>query len=126
MGWLVDNYKHSKYATRPLEDALKEAFSETEYLIGGRRSDPVIEAEVKVAVTATSDAASAVVFANYNRLCREKSKPSKSNKSLLICRKLMLLLNLVPYQFLRPERPTSEIKTWEACVECHRESTRPY
>lgn len=72
IGWFIENYNHSKYETRPLEDALISAYSEKEYLFGGARQYASHGAEVKVAVTATSAAGSAVVFANYNRLCAEK------------------------------------------------------
>ena len=72
IGWFIENYNHSKYETRPLEDALISAYSEKEYLFGGARHYASHGSEVKVAVTATSAAGSAVVFANYNRLCAEK------------------------------------------------------
>lgn len=72
IGWFVDNYNHSKYETRPLEDALMSAYSETEYLFGGPRPSASYGTDVKVAVTATSAGGSAVVLANYNRLCGEK------------------------------------------------------
>ena len=72
IGWFIENYNHSKYETRPLEDALIGAYSEKEYLFGGARPYASYGAEVKVAVTATSAAGSAVIFANYNRLCAEK------------------------------------------------------
>ena len=72
MGWLVDNYNHSRYETRPLEEALITAFSEDEYLFGGPRPNTAYSSDVKVAVTATTAAGVPVVFANYNRLCEEK------------------------------------------------------
>lgn len=72
VGWLVDNFNHSKYETRPLEEALTGAYSETEYLFGGSRPHASYGTDIKVAVTATSAGGSAVVFANYNRLCGEK------------------------------------------------------
>lgn len=72
VGWFVDNYNHSKYETRPLEEALKTAYTENEYLFGGARPHASFGTDVKVAVTATSAAGSAVVFGNYNRLCGEK------------------------------------------------------
>ena len=74
LGWFVDNYNHSKYETRPLEEALISAYSETEYLFGGPRPSASYGTEVKVAVTATSSGGSAVVLANYNRLCGEKRR----------------------------------------------------
>ena len=71
-GWVVDNYNHSKYKTRPLEEALISAYSENEYLFGGSRPHASYGTDVKVAVTATSASGSAVVLANYNRLCGDK------------------------------------------------------
>ena len=75
LGWLVDNYNHSRYETRPLDDALISAYSKEEYLFGGTRPHSSYGTDVKVAVTATSAAGSAVVLANYNRLCGEKREP---------------------------------------------------
>ena len=91
VNWIVQHYNHSKYETQPLQEALIEAFTDDQYLFGGRRTDPG-SMEVKVAVTATSAAGGSVVLANYNRLCDEK----------------------VPYHFQRPEKLQEEIKTWEA------------
>lgn len=91
LGWLVSNYNHSRYETQPLEEALTEAFTEDQYLFGGQRTEAgTINA--KVAVTTTSASGTAVVLANYNRLCNEK----------------------LPYQFYRPETWSGELKTWEA------------
>lgn len=91
LGWIVSNYNHSRYETQPLQEALLEAFGEEQYLFGGQRAEMgVINA--KVAVTATSSAGTAIVLANYNRLCSEK----------------------LAYQFYRPEKQNGELKTWEA------------
>jgi len=91
IGWLVSNYNHSRYETQPLEEALVEAFSGDQYLFGGQREVPNASS-AKVAVTSTSTAGTAVVFANYNRLSSEK----------------------LTYQFYRPEKQSGELKTWEA------------
>lgn len=92
IGWLVDNYNHSKFETAPLQEALISAFSDDQYLFGGRRPDQSSGCSpVKVAVTATSASGSAVVLANYNRHCSEK----------------------LPYQFQRPEKVSAELKIWE-------------
>lgn len=72
VGWLIENYNHSKYETQPLQEALMEAYSETEYLFGGVRSKDLFGSNTKVAVTSTSTAGCAVVLANYNRICRSK------------------------------------------------------
>ena len=72
IGWFIDNHNHSKYRTRPLQEALISAYSENEYLFGGSRPHASYGSDVKVAVTATSSSGSAVVLANYNRLCGDK------------------------------------------------------
>jgi len=93
IGWIVENYNHSRYETCPLEEALMEAFTDDQTLFGGRRPNQSTAPRVKVAVTAVSAATStAVVMANYNRRCTEK----------------------LSYQFLRPERFSQELKIWEA------------
>ncbi|PVI00816.1 hypothetical protein DM02DRAFT_592134 [Periconia macrospinosa] len=92
VGWVVDNYMHSRYETKPLEEALKTAFSEEEYLFGGRKSPQSLLPNIKVAVTSTVSSNSAFVFSNYNRNCDEK----------------------LSYQFYRPEGIQSELKIWEA------------
>ena len=71
IGWFIDNHNHSKYKTRPLQEALMSAYSENEYLFGGSRPYAYGN-DVKVAVTATSASGSAVVLANYNRFCGDK------------------------------------------------------
>lgn len=91
LAWLVSNYNHSRYETQPLQEALLEAFGANEYLFGGQRKESGT-INTKVAVTATTAAGTAVVLANYNRLCNEK----------------------LPYQFQRPEQQSAELKTWEA------------
>lgn len=91
VGWLIDNYNHSKYETQPLQRALISAFSETENLFGGSRPH-TCATDIKVAVTATSSTGTPVILANYNRFCEEK----------------------LPYKFQRPERPEIELKIWEA------------
>ncbi|KAF3043355.1 hypothetical protein E8E11_008222 [Didymella keratinophila] len=92
IGWFVDNINHSKYETTPLQEALKVAFTEDQYLFGGQRLDQNWSSPVKVAVTTTSSSSSPVVLANYNRRCEGK----------------------LSYQFQRPEGVENELKTWEA------------
>lgn len=73
VGWLIDNYNHSKYETRPLEEMLQEAFSGDRYLFGSHSANNFYSSSVKVAVTSTSTAnGKPVVFANYNRPCSDK------------------------------------------------------
>lgn len=72
LGWFIDNYHHSKYETQPLEEALRSAFTESQYLFGGPRMPDFPASDIKVGVTATSSAGSSVLLTNYNRLCGEK------------------------------------------------------
>ncbi|CAI6249812.1 unnamed protein product [Periconia digitata] len=90
--WVVTNYMHSKYETKSLHDALIDAFSEDEYLFGGRKAQQSPLPNIKVAVTSTVSSNSAIVFGNYNRRCDEK----------------------LPYQFHRAEDIHSELRIWEA------------
>lgn len=82
MGDLVKAYNHSTYKTKPLQDGLIETFSKDQYLFGGKRfhaGSQTMDIKVaKVAVTATSTAGNAVVFANYNRLCLDRCKYMRS------------------------------------------------
>jgi hypothetical protein len=72
IGWFIENYNHSKYETQPLEDALKSAFTDSQYLFGGPRISNGSSSDIKVGVTATSSAGTSVLLTNYNRLCAEK------------------------------------------------------
>ncbi|KAI9712097.1 MAG: hypothetical protein M1820_001806 [Bogoriella megaspora] len=93
IGWLVDNYNHSRYETSPLEKALQKAFSKDEFLFGGRRPAQYSGSFTKVAVIATSAATgNPMVLSNYNRPDSEKFS----------------------YHFQRPARVLSELKIWEA------------
>ncbi|KAF1991096.1 hypothetical protein K402DRAFT_436349 [Aulographum hederae CBS 113979] len=95
VGFFVDNFNHSRYETKPLEQCLKDAYSEDQYLFGGRRQINTANAgsTVRVAVTAASlNGRSAIVMGNYNRVCSDK----------------------LSYQFLRPEKQFAELKIWQA------------
>jgi len=72
ISWFIENYNHFKYETHPLEEALKSAFTESQYLFGGPRPTDTPNSDIKVGVTATSSAGSSVLLTNYNRLCAEK------------------------------------------------------
>lgn len=74
LAWIVENHHRSRYETRPLEEALIDAYSGDEHLFGGYRAHAPYGTDVKVAVTSTSASSSTVVLANYNRLCGEKRK----------------------------------------------------
>jgi hypothetical protein len=64
---IVESHFHSRYETSPLERALKEAFTDDEYLFGGPKRNMI--SQIKVAVTATSASGrTPIVFGNYNRL----------------------------------------------------------
>ena len=61
----------TKYRTKPLEEALRDAFK-AETLFGGHREIPPA-GRCKVVVTSAKDTAEqAVIFTNYNRLSDEK------------------------------------------------------
>ena len=75
LGWFIDNYNHSKYETRPLEDGLRTVFSENQFLFGGRRSRDVVT-DTKVGVVATTSAGKSVLLSNYNRVSAQKRKSS--------------------------------------------------
>ena len=85
LGWFIDNYNHSKYETQPLEEALKSAFTESQYLFGGPRTTDVPSSDIKVGVTATSSAGSSVLLTNYNRLCGEKRECEPVFSCTLCC-----------------------------------------
>jgi hypothetical protein len=72
VSWFVDNYNHSKYETKSLDNALQRAFPPEQYLFGGRRLEQSGISPVKVAVTTTVTSNSSVVLSNYNRRCDEK------------------------------------------------------
>jgi len=113
LGFLVSHYNHSKYETRPLEEALTEAYGEDEFLFGGSRvSNGGDEANVKVAVISTSATDLPVVLANYNRLCPEK-RELLLRGSYPICLADRNLV-IVSYHFQRPEKLELELKIWEA------------
>ncbi len=79
-GFLVKAHHSSKFETRPFEDALKEAFSEDDYLFGGPRFG--ISSSTKVAITTTSTTAQVVVLSNYNR--QESSENKCKQPDLMI------------------------------------------
>ncbi len=113
LGFLVSHYNHSKYETRPLEEALAEAYGEDEFLFGGSRvSNGGDEANVKVAVISTSATDSPVVLANYNRLCPDKRELLLRGSFLIFLADRQLVI--VSYHFQRPEKLESELKIWEA------------
>jgi hypothetical protein len=91
---VLESIHHSKYETRPLQKALKETFSEDDYLFGGPR---VQNSRTKVAVTATSSG-SVSVLANYNRSCESKRKSPTATTSRKVV-SLYFKTNL-PFSFL--------------------------
>ncbi|KAK8254092.1 hypothetical protein IWZ00DRAFT_435915 [Phyllosticta capitalensis] len=91
-GWVIENHHQSIYETKPLQEALIEAFGKDDFLFGGSRTAHH-SSSVKVAVTTTSAATGTpVVISNYNR-------PNSGKLS---------------YHFQRPEDLQSELKIWEA------------
>ncbi|KAL4757187.1 uncharacterized protein BDW70DRAFT_171583 [Aspergillus foveolatus] len=93
---IITASNHSKFETKPLEDALRSIYGDTK-LFGGsccNMEGPLcLRRLTKVAVTTTTTAASVVVLANYNR------HGSTENQS---------------YRFYRSEKPESEMKIWES------------
>jgi len=67
---IIESIHHSKYETRPFQEALQKAFTEDDYLFGGPR---VSNSRTKVAVTATTSGSTSIL-ANYNRYCASKRK----------------------------------------------------
>ena len=83
LGWLVDNYNHSKYETKPIEDALQETFDKKQLLFGGEQLTIPPGCPVKVAVTSTSAGGGRpVVFSNYNRPCFKKRETDLPNPNV--------------------------------------------
>ncbi|KAF2465550.1 FabD/lysophospholipase-like protein [Lindgomyces ingoldianus] len=95
-GWLVESLAHAKYDSIPLEAALKEAFSDSQYLFGGPRHRGLSDLNVKVALATSTPGGNDVVLANYNRQLRWRDK----------------------YQFYRSENLAAEFKTWEVARAC--------
>lgn len=95
VGHLIDHHHHSKYQTKTLEDALKEAFTDDMQLFGGERSPESTHWQVRVAVTATALAGNKTyILSNYNGH-RENQKSSH-------------------YHFQRPQISSTELRIWEA------------
>ncbi|PLB46500.1 hypothetical protein P170DRAFT_457118 [Aspergillus steynii IBT 23096] len=99
-GWfaierIISASNHSKFETRPLENALEEFYGDAR-LFGGLRHEidsMCVRRLTKVAVTTTTTAASVVVLANYNRHSD---------------------VDDISYRFYRSEKPENEMKIWEA------------
>ena len=106
VSWLVENFHHSRYETRPLQKALMNAFQNPELLFGGTRSHSPGN-PIKVAITATSHAGQPAVFANYNRPCTRKCAWSINYFRLKLTWSVL-------YHFQRPDKAPLELKTWEA------------
>ncbi|KAL8726779.1 MAG: hypothetical protein Q9181_005928 [Wetmoreana brouardii] len=114
VGSLVSYYNHSEYETRPLEEALVEAYGEDDFLFGGSRLSQAGNGNnVKVAVVATSATNNnlPVVLTNYNRSCSEKRKLRPWYMGLSL---LLIMVDAVSYHFQRPEKLESELRIWEA------------
>ena len=78
MSPIIESIHHSKYETRPLQEALQKAFTEDVYLFGGSGNS---NSRTKVAVTATTSGSTSVL-ANYNRCCSRKRKSQKSHSNM--------------------------------------------
>jgi hypothetical protein len=91
--------------------ALKDAFSDSQYLFGGSRPSDRPGSQVKVAVTATSSASKTVLLANYNRRCSERREYQVWKQSVDFAH---CPWRTVQYHFCRPEKSATEVKVWEA------------
>lgn len=92
---IVSASNHSRYETKPLEQALREAYGE-ESLFGGVRDlsdNNGVDRTTKVAVTTTTTNGKVFLLTNYNRINSDDSSA---------------------YQFHRAEKPHREILIWEA------------
>ncbi|KAF9892309.1 hypothetical protein FE257_002086 [Aspergillus nanangensis] len=92
---LVRASNHSKFETKPIEEALQKFYGE-DYLFGGARqslSSTSLRRITKVAVISTTTTASVTVLANYNR-----RNPVEYSS----------------YRFYRSEKPESEMTIWQA------------
>ncbi|KAK1756460.1 acyl transferase/acyl hydrolase/lysophospholipase [Echria macrotheca] len=101
IGTFSESYHHSRYQTKPMERALKSAFSENGLLFGGVQAErPEFgnsALRLNIAVIAASVASNkAFVLSNYNR-------PANTNFPVG-----------ASYHFQRPERMSQELKIWEA------------
>jgi hypothetical protein len=85
----------SRYRTKAIEDALREAFSQDDALFGQIRDQRKFNC--KVAVTSTTPTGEkAILIANYNRI-RRHNQP-------------------LGYLFDRAPNPAEELRVWEAYV----------
>lgn len=92
--WISSNFV--RYETKPMEQVLRLVFGEHNLFAGPKidiDDSRVTQRLIKVAVTTTTTAGTAAVLANYNRMEAEEE---------------------TPYQFHRSEKPSVEIKTWQA------------
>lgn len=89
---MIQGHHGSIYRTQPLQEALRQVFTENS-LFGGPRFEA--NQTSKVAVVTTSAAGlQPIVLSNYNRICGHEEKRS--------------------YLFQRPEKPEPELRVWEA------------
>lgn len=96
LDWLVSSFQHGRYKAEPLEELLRQEYTERN-LFGGARQDsdyyPRSHLPGKIGVTTTTTNGTPYLLANYNRLENDEN---------------------IHYSFLRPEKPEQEIKAWEA------------
>lgn len=94
---IISMSNHSRYETTPIENALQGAFGVDQNLFAGPKDfiedEGALQRLTKVGVTTVTTAGTVAVLANYNRVDEEEG---------------------VTYQFHRAEKPSAEIKTWQA------------
>ena len=96
MEWLIAGFQHGRYKVEPLEELLRDEYSEHR-LFGGVKDEPEYPGQFtqacKVGVVTTTTNGTPYLLSNYNRQDTDGTGP---------------------YSFLRAERPEQEIKVWEA------------
>ncbi|KAI9769094.1 MAG: hypothetical protein M1840_004445 [Geoglossum simile] len=115
------NFRPSKYKTRPFERALRGLYSEDDLLFGWKhRNNSSTDTPTKIAVISTLVTGTPTVISNYNRHCPEESEQSITitlsypDQSSHLTDATTVRLELLPYHFQRPDRQREELKVWQA------------
>lgn len=106
---MIQGHHGSIYRTQPLQEALRQVFTENS-LFGGPRFEA--NQTSKVAVVTTSAAGlQPIVLSNYNRICGHEEKRLSP---LRFRRAIITYHSAGSYLFQRPEKPEPELRVWEA------------
>jgi hypothetical protein len=101
-------YSTCKYRSKPLEQSLREAFTENQPLLGAGENGKV-GAITKLAIPAVSSTHKIVLFSNYVR--------RNAFKRMIILPCVLfdwLTILVVPYHIWSPDDAREELKAWEA------------